>query len=172
MGRNMHTDIGIQPSVSSLATHIQGRISLFGTKMRRWITSLVQKAKKGIISNLSANRIRNAILPVAVLGGAGAFGFWQDSILAGLFACFVLFLLAGIYKALRQIAATLRWGCDHIIPAKSNWKSQSNFEIGAKAIEHLQPWVENETELTEESVKAYCSVLLDTLAALHPKFAE
>lgn len=168
----MHTDIEIGPSVSSLATHIQGRISALATNMRRWIASLAKKAKKSIIANLSTNGIRNAILAVAVVGGAVAFGFWQDSIGGGLFACFALFLLAGIYKALRQIAATLRWERDRVIPANSNWKSQPNFEIGSKAIEHLQLWVEDETELTEESVKAYCSVLLDTLAALHPKFAE
>jgi hypothetical protein len=155
-----------------LATHIQGRINPLATKMRRCIASFIKKAKKGVIANLSANGIRNAILPLAVLGGAVAFGLWQDRIGAGLFACFVLFLLAGIYNAQQQIAATLRWERDRVIPANSNWKGQPNFEIGAKAIEHLRPWVENETALTEESAKAYCSVLLDTLAALHPKSAE
>ena len=131
------------------------------------------------MANLSAYWIRNAIPPVAVLGGAVAFGFWQDSIAAGLFACFALFLLAGIYKALHQIVATLRWERDRVIPANSNWnasstadRSERNFDVGAKAIEHLRPWVEDETSLTEERAKACCSVLLDTLAALHPKFAE
>jgi hypothetical protein len=45
-------------------------------------------------------------------------------------------------------------------------------EINAKAIEHLLPWVKDESSLTEESAKAYCSVLLDTLATPHPKFEE
>ncbi len=175
----MHTHIGIPPSVGSLATNVQGRISPFATKMQRWIASLVKKAKKGMVANLSANWIHDAIPPVAVIGGAVAFGFWQDSIIAALFACFALFLLAGIYKALRQIVATHRWEPDRIVAANPNWntsriaeRSEPNFEIGAKAIEHLLPWVKDETSLTEESAKAYCSVLLDTLAALHPKCAE
>lgn len=179
MGWNMHTHIAIPPSVGSLATNIQGRMSPLATKMRRWIISLVKKAKKGVIANLSANRIRNAIPPVAVPAGAAAFGFWQDSIGAGLFACFALFLLAGIYKALWQIVTTLRSERDRVILPNSNWnasdtaeRGERNVEVGAKAIEHLRPWVEDETSLTEESAKAYCSVLLDTLAALHPKFAE
>jgi hypothetical protein len=114
-----------------------------------------------------------------VLAGAAAFGFWWDSVSAGLFACFALFFLAGIYKGLRQLVATLRWEHDRIIAANSNWntsgtveRSERNFEVGARAIEHLRPWVEDETALTEESAKAYCSVLLDTLATLHPKFTE
>ena len=175
----MHTHIRIRPSVSSLATNIQGRMSPLATKMQRWIAALVKKAKKGMIANLSAHWIRNAIPFGAVLGGAVAFGFWQNSISAGLFACVVLFLLAGIYKALRQIVATLRREPDRIFAANPNWniskiaeRSEPNFEINAKAIEHLQPWVKDETSLTEESAKAYCSVLLDTLATLHPKFAE
>jgi hypothetical protein len=147
--------------------------------MQRGIASLIKKAKKGMVASLSANWIHNAIPVVAVLAGAVAFGFWWDSTSAGLFACFVLFLLAGIYKALRQIVATLRWERDRVIAANSNWNTSStvergerNFEVGARAIEHLRPWVEDETALTEESAKAYCSVLLDTLATLHPKFAE
>ena len=175
----MHTNIGIRPSVSSLATNIQGRIRPFGTQMQQWITSMAKKAKKAIVFDLSATWIHNVIPPVAVLAGAAAFGFWWGSISAGLFACFALFLLAGIYKALRQIVATHRWEPDRIVAANPNWntsriaeRSEPNFEIGAKAIEHLLLWVKDETSLTEESAKAYCSLLLDTLATLHPKFAE
>ncbi len=175
----MHTHIGVPPSVGSLATNIQGRLSPSATKMQRWIASLGKKAKKGMVANLSANWIHDAISAIAVLGGAVAFGFWRDSISAGLFACFALFLMAGIYKALRQIVATLRWEPDGTIAANVNWntfspaeRSEPNFEISAKAIEHLLPWVKDETSLTEESAKAYCSVLLGTLATLHPKLAE
>jgi len=137
------------------------------------------KVKKDMVANLSANWIHDAIPAVAVPGGGVAFGFWQDSTSAGLFACFSLFLLAGIYKALRQIVATLRREPDRIFAANPNWnisriaeRSEPNYEINAKAIEHLLPWVKDETSLTEESAKAYCSVLLDTLATLHPKSAE
>ena len=175
----MHTDIGTRPSVSSLATNIQGWINPLATKIQQWIASFVKKAKKAVVSNLSANRIQDTIPPVAVLAGAVAFGFWWNSISAGLFACFALFLLAGIYKTLRQIVATLRWEHDLMIAANSNWNTSSiakrrerNFEVSARAIDHLRPWVKDETSLTEESAKAHCSVLLDTLAALHPKFAE
>ena len=140
---------------------------------------MAKRVKKDMVADLSASWIQNAIPPVAVIGGAVAFGFWWDSINAGLFVCFALFLLAGIYKALRQIVATLRREPDRIFAANPNWnisriaeRSEPNFEINAKAIEHLLPWVKDETSLTEESAKAYCSVLLDTLAALHPKFAE
>ena len=175
----MDTHIGIPPSVGSLATNVQGRISPFVTKMQRWITSLVKKVKKDLVANLSAHWIYDAIPPVAVIGGAVAFGFWQSSIIAALFACFALFLLAGIYKALRQIVAALRREPDRIFAANPNWnisriaeRSEPNLENNAKAIEHLLPWVKDETSLTEESAKAYCSVLLDTLATPHPKFAE
>jgi|ERR1700730_4275236 hypothetical protein len=170
----MHTDIGIRPSVSSLATNLQGWMSPLATKMRGWISSLVKKAKKAMVFDLSANWIHDTIL-VGVLAGAAAFGFWWGSISAGLFACFALFFLAGIYNAVRQIVATLRWEHD----PNSNWntssaaeRSERTFEVSARAIEHLRPWVKGETSLTEESAKAYCSVLLDTLAALHPKSAE
>jgi hypothetical protein len=171
--------IGIRPSVGSLATNIQGSMSALATKMQRGIASLVKKAKKDMVFDLSANWIRNVIPPVAVLVGAAAFGFWQDSISVGLFACFGLLLLAGVYKALRQIVATLRGETDRMIAANADWKvsriaerSEANFEMSAEAIEHLLPWVKDESTLTEESAKAYCSVLLDTLAACHPKFAE
>jgi hypothetical protein len=173
----MHMHIGIRPSVGSLATNIQGRINALATKMQQGMASLVKKAKMAMVFDLSANWIHKAIPPVAVLAGAAAFGFWQDSIGAGVFACFALFLLAGIYRALRQIVATLRGEPDRMIVANANWKvsriaerSEANFEI--EAIEHLLPWVKDETALTEESAKAYCSVLLDTLAARQPKFAE
>jgi hypothetical protein len=174
----MHTLIGIRPAVGSLATNIQGRISGLATKTQRWIASLVKRAKKGMVASLSATWVRNVIPTVAVLAGAVAFGFWWDSISAGLFACFALFPLAGIYKALRQIVAIFRWERDRAV-ANSNWntsgtveRSARTLEVGARAIERLRPWVEDETPLTEESAKAYCSVLLDTLATLHPKFAE
>ena len=147
--------------------------------MQRWFTCLVKNPKKAMVLDRSAHWIYDTIPPAAVLAGAAAFGFWWDSVSAGLFACFALFFLADIYKGLRQLVATLRWEHDRIIAANSNWntpgtveRSERNFEVGAKAIEHLRPWVKDETALTEESSKAYCSILLDTLATLHPKFAE
>ena len=175
----MHTNVGIRPSVSSLATNIQGWIRPFATRVQQWITSMAKKAKKAIVFDLSATWIHNVIPPVAVLAGAAAFGFWWGSISAGLFACFALFFLAAIHKALRQIVVTIRWERDHTIAANSNAntsstgeRSERNFEVSARAIEHLRRWVEDETSLTEERAKACCAVLLDTLAVLHPKSAK
>jgi hypothetical protein len=175
----MHTDIGIRPSVSSLAANIQGWIRPLSTQMQLRIASLVKKAKKAMVLDLSANWIHDTIPAVAVLAGAAAFGFWWASISAGLFACFALFLLAAIYKALRQIVVTIRWERHRNIAANSNAntsrigeRSERDFEVSARAIEHLRPWVEDETSLTEERAKACCAVLLDTLAVLHPKFAK
>ena len=112
--------IGIRPSVGSLATNIQGRMNVMATKMQQGIASLVKKAKIPMVFDLSANWIHKAIPPVAVLAGAAAFGFWQDSIGAGVFACFALFLLAGIYRALRKIVATLRGEPDRMIVANGS----------------------------------------------------
>ena len=171
----MHTDIGIRPSISSSATNIQAWMSPLATKMQQWLTSLVKKAKKAMALDLSANLIHDTILLVGVVTGAAAFGFWWGSISAGLFANFALFVLAGIYKALRQIVASLRWERERMIAANSNRntfraaeRSERNFEVSTKAIEHLLPWVKDETSLTEESEKAYCSVVLNALAVLDP----
>ena len=66
-----------------------------------------------------------------------------------------------------------------MIVANANWKvpriaerREASFEMSTEAIEHLLSWVKDETSLTEESAKTYCSVLLDTLATAHTKFAE
>ena len=173
----MHTNVGIRPSVSSLATNIQGWIRPFATRVQQWITSMAKKAKKAIVFDLSATWIHNVIPPVAVLAGAAAFGFWWGSISAGLFACFALSFLAAIYKALRQIVSILHWERDCKPSENSNgssiaMRSEQDFEVSARAIEHLRPWVGDETSLTEERAKACCAVLLDTLATLHPKFAK
>jgi len=160
-----------------LATNIQGWIRPFATRVQQWITSMAKKAKKAIVFDLSATWIHNVIPPVAVLAGAAAFGFWWGSISAGLFACFALSFLAAIYKALRQIVSILHWERDCKLSENSNgssitMRSEQDFEVSARAIEHLRPWVEDETSLTEERAKACCAVLLDTLATLHPKFAK
>jgi len=160
-----------------LATNIQGWIRPFATRVQQWITSMAKKAKKAIVFDLSATWIHNVIPPVAVLAGAAAFGFWWGSTSAGLFACFALSFLAAIYKALRQIVSILHWERDCKLSENSNgysiaMRSEQDFEVSARAIEHLRPWVEDETSLTEERAKACCAVLLDTLATLHPKFAK
>src|SRR2546428_13764542 len=103
----MHTDIGTRPSVSSLATNIQGWISPLASKMQRWIASLIKKAKNAMAFDLPAQWIHDTIPNVAVLAGAAAFGFCRDSITAGPFACFVLFLLAWGSKNRRALRLSL-----------------------------------------------------------------
>jgi hypothetical protein len=175
----MHSDIEIRPSVGSLATNIRDWVSQRAAKIQRRISSLVNTPKKCIGAKLSAGGMHNMIPPGTVLAGAVAFGFWWNSVSAGLFAGSALFFMACIYKALRQIVAIFRWERDRAVALNSNWntagtveRSERNLEVGTRAIERLRPWVEDATPLTEENAKAYCSVLLDTLAALHPKFAE
>ena len=93
-----------------------------------------------------------------------------------MFALIVLFLLSNIARSLQHIAGFLRTQpAAAVHPA---WRtptvegpSQHNIYISAKAMERLRPWVEDESTLTEESAKAYCSVLLDTLAMLRPTMA-
>jgi hypothetical protein len=140
---------------------------------------LGDKAKKAMILAQSATWIQDTIPPAAVLAGAAAVGFWCTSISAGLFAGAVLFFLAGIYKALWQIVAILRWERHRKTAANSNGstsnigeRSERDFEVSARAVEHLRPWIEDGTSLTEESAKACCSVLLDTLTRLHPGFTR
>jgi len=133
-----------------LATNIQGWIRPFATRVQQWITSMAKKAKKAIVFDLSATWIHNVIPPVAVLAGAAAFGFWWGSISAGLFACFALSFLAAIYKALRQIVSILHWERDCKLSENSNgysiaMRSERDFEVSARAIEHLGPWVADVT---------------------------
>src|SRR2546426_6075384 len=144
----------------SLASDIQRWISPLASKMQGRIASLAKKPKKAMVLDLSANWIHDTILAVAVLTGAVAFGFWWDSLSAGLFACFALFFLAGIHRALRHIVANLRWEPDRMVAANSNGNTSGiaerseRIEVSARAIEHLLPWVKDEASLTEESAKA------------------
>jgi hypothetical protein len=161
----------MQPSATSLVTNIQGRIRPFARGVHQWITCMAKKAKKAMGLDLSAKRIHRMLSAAAILAGSAAFGFWWNSINAGLFACFALFFLAGIYNALRQISATLSSERDGNTSSIAN-RSQQNLDARARAIEHLRPWVEDQTSLTEESAKACCAILLDALATLHPKFAK
>jgi hypothetical protein len=156
----MHTDIGIRPRVGSLAANLQGWIRSRAPERRGWVASLGKKAKEAVVVDRSAKWIHDTIPPVAVLVGAAALGLWSGSISAGLFAGVGLFFLAGIYRALRQIVAILR--------LERERRGEPKFEASARAIEHLQPWVAGETSLTEESAKACCAVLLDSLATLRP----
>jgi len=154
------------------------RIRSLVDKMQRQIASLVNRvvglSNKVKISTFVGRRANDLITAVAVIMGAVAFGLWWSSFSAGLFACFGLFFLAGIYKATGQIvAAVLRWEGEPTAGMRANWDpyakaSQRNTETIA-AIEHLQSWVANEISPTEENAKASCPILLESVAPRYTK---
>jgi hypothetical protein len=86
----------------------------------------------------------------------------------------LLFLAVRTVKSLERIASAL--GSQPFVASPANWRqfdkdgtNDQKIYISSKAMERLRPWVEDESSLTEESAKAYCSVLLDTLAVLNPR---
>lgn len=158
---------------------------------RAWAGDLAGWCKRGLanvreraarlVKNLNWRRhlARRPLLErlpqAAIVAGALACGLWLNSVAAGLFALVLLFLLWKIGRSLERIAGLLRTQALAAVPAggraSADAAGQRNIYISAKAVERLRPWVEDESALTEESAKAYCSVLLDTLAMLHPKLA-
>jgi hypothetical protein len=152
------------------------RIRSLVTKMRQWTVSAVSRvvslSGKIKITYLSARRANDLIPPVGTIVGAVAFGLWWKSFGAGLFACFALFFLAGVYKATgRIVAAVLRWERDRMAGTRldldaSATADRSHRDVETRAaIEHLQSWLANETSPTEENVKASCAVLLESVAS-------
>lgn len=152
----------------------------FATNLSDWYVHIVLRIKQHARELLRKPRVRpflrsrtvHEVLWLAgILAGAAAFALWLSSSAAGLFAVILLFLLATIGKSLERIAAGMRTQpAARLSPSASDVQTtdQRNIFISAKAMERLRPWVEEERPLSEESAKAYCSVLLDTLAMLHP----
>ena len=148
------------------------RIRSLIAKVRQRVLPLVDRAASWYgnikISRPSAGLVSDLIPPAGIIVGAVAFGFWWSSLAAGLFACFGLFFLAGIYKATgRIVAAVLRWEGDRLA-GTADWDApladQSYRSVEAvAAIQNLQSWVANETSPTEEDVKASCVVLLQSV---------
>ncbi|HYL12558.1 MAG TPA: hypothetical protein VEV41_05965 [Terriglobales bacterium] len=124
------------------------------------VASLPKKAKHRQADDL--------IPPLAILMGAGAFGWWRQSFAAALFAGVGLSFLAVIYNNTERMLATLRRS-----------ESEPRFEeVGARALAGpapensgalnqaigcLKPWLADEVSLTEENAKQYCAVLLDSV---------
>jgi len=150
------------PRIRSLVAKVRQRILPLANRAARWYGNIK-------ISRPSAGLASDLIPPVGIIVGAVAFGFWWSSLAAGLFACFGLFFLAGIYKATgRIVAAVLRWEGDRVA-GTADWDAalgdQSHRSVEAvAAIEKLKSWVANETSPTEEDVKASCAVLLQSVA--------
>jgi hypothetical protein len=125
------------------------------------VASLLKKAKPRQSDDL--------ISTLAILIGTAAFGLWQQSIAAALFAGVGLFLLAGIYNNTEWMLAVLRRSEDgpHFADVNARAPAEPTTEnSGAlnQAIGCLRPWLANEVSLTEENAKECCSVLLDSVA--------
>lgn len=106
---------------------------------------------------------------LAVALSAAAFGVWQHSIAAALFAGSGLVLLAAIHNNTQRILAELR----HSDPEPELNKKHARVlaeptagNNGAlnQAIGCLKPWLANEVSLTEDNAKECCAVILDSLA--------
>jgi hypothetical protein len=153
--------------------------------MSSWCRQSVLRVEQGtsqllkrvhIKRRLSRQSARRALPLVGIVAGAAACALWLNSTAAGVFALILLFLLSNIGRSLQHIVGLLR--TQSAVALHPTWRagsiegpSQHNIYISAKAMERLRPWVEDEGSLTEESAKAYCSVLLDTLAMLRPTMA-
>jgi hypothetical protein len=160
--------------IGSFHSHAGRRIKPLISKLGHWnglLTCTTERlAGRARILHISAEWIHDMIAPIAIIVGAIAFGLWWNSIAAALFGCFVLFFLAGIYKAIEQLAGTRnimrRDGPSTVdLESRALTVPAQKTDIQLKAIQRLRPWVDNETSLTEEGAKAYCNVLLDLVAA-------
>src|SRR5207248_4794577 len=151
-------------NMSGWRHHVAGVTERIGTLLKR-------ASVKHYFSRQSAHK---ALPVVGIIAGAAACALWVSSPAAGVFALILLFLLSNIGKSLHRIAAVLK---NHtaanpsLRPSTLETAEQRNIYISSKAMERLRPWVEDKGSLTEESAKAYCSVLLDTMAIVQPRLA-
>lgn len=161
---------------------IQRSTRAFASNLSAWrshallrIKQRARELRKVRVKRFLGGRLAYETLSLAgIIAGAAACALWQDSRAAGVFALIALFLLASIGRSLHRIAAGMRAEpAAAVYPntAPADTSDPRNIYISAKAMQRLRPWVEDQSSLTEESAKAYCSVLLDTLAMLHPKLS-
>jgi hypothetical protein len=149
----------------------------------QWMRSSVVKMWKQagplmtkVASSLKKAKSRQAeylISFLATLMGAAAFGLWQQSFAAALFAGVGLSLLAGIYNNSERTLAALerREGeqhCEDVDAHALAGPSMANSGTLDQAIGYLKPWLANEVSLTEENAKEYCALLLDSVGARTP----
>jgi len=124
------------------------------------VASLLKKAKP---------RQSDLIPTLAILMGMAAFGLWQRSFAAALFAGVGLFLLAGIYNNTERMLAVFRRSEDgpHFTAVNASTLAEPTTENSSalnQAIGCLRPWLANEVSLTEENAKESCAVLLESVA--------
>ena len=168
----MHSNI--QRSAQGLAVSISSRCKDSFLRLEQRSRRLLKNVH--VRRYLPRQSVRKVLPLTAIIAGAAACALWLNSSAAGVFALILLFLLSNIGRSLQHIAGLLRTqSAAALHPA---WRApsvegpaQPNIYISAKAMERLRPWVEDQSSLTEESAKAYCSVLLDTLAILRPTMA-
>jgi len=165
----MRTDI--QQRITSLVNNLEPRISGFVERMLSLGTTLT-------IGRLPGKWCREWPPLLGMLMGPVAFGLWWNSISAALFAAFGFFYVAGIYRTTNNVAVTLQELTRFVLenragnaPAAAEASDRSD-EIRAQAIHRLRPWIADQTSLSEESVKVYCGILLDMLAAVRPELAN
>ncbi len=150
--------------------------------LQRWLgfsaDKLVNLSRRSV-SHLPFRCVHDVFLHLGIIMGAAAFGLWWHSMGAGLFAGVTLFFLAGIYSSMRRVAAIPRSDHDRIVATNSQRNASPieaftgrEIELLTQAIDRLQPWVSDETTLTEEHAKACCSILLETVATLRPQLAR
>ena len=158
-----------------------------GKQVKHWIRSLAAKMWQQIrflmirVASLRKKteswRAHDLIPTLVALMCAVAFGSWQQSFAAALFAGIGLFFLAGIYNNTERLLTALRAleGDPHFgnVDAR-NLAESTTQNSGAlnQAIGYLEPWLANEVSLTEENVKECCAVLLDSAAARARPAAE
>jgi hypothetical protein len=128
-----------------------------------------RKIKVASLTKKARPQQSDGLIPtLAFLMGAVAFGLWQQSFAAALFAGVGLFLLAGIYHKTERMLGVLRrseYG-PHFADVSARALAEPTTEnSGAlnQAIGSLKPWLANEVSLTEENAKEYCAVLLDSV---------
>jgi hypothetical protein len=121
-----------------------------------------------LLKKVNPQQSDGLIPTLAFLPGAVAFGLWQQSFAAALFAGVALFLLAGIYHKTERMLAVLRrpeYG-PHLVDISARAIAEQTSDSGAlkQAIGCLKPWLASEVSLTEENARECCAVLLDSVA--------
>lgn len=185
LNSNLILESVLHSRIYTMLSNVQRSARSSTSSMFRWCKQSVLRVEHHISRwlkssdvkhHLSRQSVRKALPLTAIIAGASACALWLNSIAAGVFALILLFLLSTIGRSLQLIAGFLRTHPEAVLqPAwrapRIEGPNQHNVYISAKAMERLRPWVEDQSTLTEESAKAYCSVLLDTLAMLRPTMA-
>jgi hypothetical protein len=136
---------------------------------KMWQHTLPKIDVASLVKKLTPRQADDLILPLAILIGAVAFGFWRQSFAAALCAGVGLFFLARIYNNTERMLAVVRRSEDgpHFGDVDARALPEHPTEnSGAlnQAIGCLKPWLANEVSLTEENAKECCAVLLDSVA--------